>query len=56
MLVKVYAQIGESLGRFERLGRVFAKDHGMQEILAVFYCDILRFHKLAYKSVKRSSM
>ncbi|KEZ39923.1 hypothetical protein SAPIO_CDS8890 [Scedosporium apiospermum] len=51
VLIKSYARIGESLSRFELLGTVFVHNHGFQRILAVFYADILQFHKCAYKFV-----
>jgi hypothetical protein len=49
-----YSQIGHALGRFEILSDAFKSDHGFQQTLAVFYTDILRFHKHAYIFVRRS--
>ncbi|CAI4219289.1 unnamed protein product [Parascedosporium putredinis] len=50
-LIKAYAKIGESLGRFERLRSAFASDLGFQQILAIYYRDIAKFHEHAYKFV-----
>ncbi|KAK6221400.1 hypothetical protein LQW54_001501 [Pestalotiopsis sp. IQ-011] len=54
VLMKGYAKIAESLVRFEILGNAFKDNHGFQETLAVFYSDILHFHKFAYTFVRRS--
>lgn len=35
--------------RFERLGVAFQKDPNFQQVLALFYADILEFHRRAYK-------
>jgi len=51
VLIKAYARIGQSLGRFEKLRQTFADDPSFQEIIAVFYRDIVKFHKCAYKFV-----
>ncbi|EHK42609.1 hypothetical protein TRIATDRAFT_224424, partial [Trichoderma atroviride IMI 206040] len=53
-IIKGYAQLAESLGRFEILDNAFKDDHDFQQVLAVFYADILQFHKHAYKFVRRS--
>lgn len=53
-IIKGYAQLAESLGRFEILDTAFKDNHGFQQTLAVFYADILQFHKHAYKFVRRS--
>ncbi|KAI1748344.1 hypothetical protein F4782DRAFT_534453 [Xylaria castorea] len=54
-IVKAYARIGESLTRFEVLQQSFHQNPAFQQTLAIFYSDILEFHKEAYKSVRRSS-
>ncbi|KAH0531370.1 hypothetical protein TsFJ059_000210 [Trichoderma semiorbis] len=53
-IIKGYSQLAESLGRFELLGNVLIGDSEFQQTLAVFYADILQFHKHAYKFVRRS--
>ncbi|PON29051.1 NACHT domain-containing protein [Trichoderma gamsii] len=53
-IIKGYAQLAESIGRFEILGCAYKDNHNFQETLAVFYADILHFHKNAYKFVRRS--
>ncbi|KAL6835837.1 hypothetical protein J3E69DRAFT_3562 [Trichoderma sp. SZMC 28015] len=53
-IIKGYSQLAESLGRFELLGNTFIRDPDFQQTLAVFYADILQFHKHAYKFVRRS--
>ncbi|KAL7804000.1 hypothetical protein V8C43DRAFT_1900 [Trichoderma afarasin] len=53
-IIKGYSQLAESLGRFEILGNAFIRDPDFQQTLAVFYADILQFHKHAYKFVRRS--
>ncbi|KAI0183060.1 NACHT domain protein [Xylaria flabelliformis] len=54
-IVKAYSRIGESLTRFEALQQSFHQNPAFQQTLAIFYSDILEFHKEAYKSVRRSS-
>lgn len=53
-IIKAYSRIAESLGRFEVLNNAFARDKNFQQTLAVFYADILQFHKHAYKFTQRS--
>ena len=53
-VIKGYSRIAASLGRFKNLSDAFAGDHEFQQTLAVFYADILQFHKHAYKFVRRS--
>ncbi|KAL5089356.1 hypothetical protein Trisim1_005643 [Trichoderma cf. simile WF8] len=54
-IVAAYSQIAESLPRIEMLGEAFGKKVEFQEILAVFYSDILKFHRHAYMFIRRSS-
>ncbi|KAI1273077.1 hypothetical protein F5Y07DRAFT_391555 [Xylaria sp. FL0933] len=54
-IIKAYARIGESLTRFKALQESFHQNAAFQQTLAVFYADILQFHKEAYKSVRRSA-
>ncbi|KAJ4322698.1 hypothetical protein N0V84_004723 [Fusarium piperis] len=53
-IIKGYSSIAESLKRFEILGDAFIREPEFQKTLAVFYADILEFHKHAYKFVRRS--
>lgn len=53
-IIKGYASIADGLGRFRKLSHAFATDVDFQQTLAVFYADILQFHKQAYKFVRRS--
>lgn len=49
-----YARIASNLGRFERLSSEFLTNPEFQQNLAVYYADILQFHKHAYTFVRRS--
>ena len=53
-IIKGYSRMAESLGRFEILSTAFAGTPDFQQTLAVFYADILHFHKHAYKFVRRT--
>ncbi|CAI6339363.1 unnamed protein product [Periconia digitata] len=53
-IIKGYSRISEALGRFEILGEAFRHDTTFQYTLAVYYSDILEFHKHAYRFVRRS--
>ncbi|KAH8690624.1 NACHT domain protein [Talaromyces proteolyticus] len=53
-IVKAYSRIGESLTRFKVLSETFSQNTEFQQTFAVFYVDILQFHKEAYKFVRRS--
>lgn len=53
-LIKGYSRTAASLSRFEILGDAFIGDQDFQQTLAVFYADILQFHKHAYLFVRRS--
>jgi hypothetical protein len=52
-LMKGYARIAAALSRFELLSNTFP-DPDFQHSLAVFYANILQFHKYAYQFVRRS--
>ncbi|TGJ82679.1 hypothetical protein E0Z10_g6084 [Xylaria hypoxylon] len=54
-IVKAYSRIGESLTRFEALQASFHQNPAFQQTLAIFYADILEFHKEAYRSISRKS-
>lgn len=54
-VIKHYSCIGTSLTRFGMLQHTFHGNAEFQNVLAVYYCDILRFHKEAYKFVRRRS-
>ncbi|UZP43119.1 hypothetical protein NXS19_010935 [Fusarium pseudograminearum] len=53
-IIKGYASIAESLKRFEILSDALINGPDFQQTVAVFYADILKFHKHAYKFVRRS--
>ena len=54
-IIKGYSRIAEPLERFSRLGEAFSTNLDFQQTLAIFYADILQFHKNAYKFVRRNS-
>ena len=56
IIIDAYAQIAETLPRFDRLGEAFKANPEFQQVLAVFYADILRFHKEAYIFLRRSGL
>ncbi len=41
--------IGEAMPRFDRLSAAFKDNGDFQQILGLFYSDILEFHGRAYK-------
>jgi hypothetical protein len=55
-IIKAYGRIAESLTRFSFLSHSFSTstDVHMQQVLAVFYADIVKFHKESYQFVRRS--
>ncbi|EAQ87140.1 hypothetical protein CHGG_03759 [Chaetomium globosum CBS 148.51] len=53
-IMKGYSRIASALKRFEILSEAFSRDAGFQKTMAVFYADILQFHKHAYKFVRRN--
>ncbi len=53
-VIKGYSRIAASLERFKILSEAFTGDQDFQQTLAVFYANILQFHKHAYKFVRRS--
>jgi hypothetical protein len=55
LIIKGYSRIAECLSRFAVLNSAFKLNQDFQQTLAVFYADILEFHKHAYKFVRRSS-
>ncbi|KAI1208368.1 uncharacterized protein F4807DRAFT_468625 [Annulohypoxylon truncatum] len=54
-IIKGYSRISESLKRFEVISNAFSNKRDFQQTLAVYYADILEFHKHAYIFVRRSS-
>ncbi|KAK7715789.1 general transcription repressor [Botryosphaeria dothidea] len=48
-LLDSYAQICDTLPRFDRLSVAFKNNVHFQKVLAMFYADILEFHRQAYK-------
>jgi len=55
LIIKGHSRIAKCLGRFAVLQSSFKFNQDFQETLAVFYADILEFHKHAYQFVRRSS-
>ncbi|KAH6681085.1 hypothetical protein F5X68DRAFT_263435 [Plectosphaerella plurivora] len=54
-IIGQYARIGDSLIRFKMLQAAFLSYPEFQQIVAVFYSDILEFNGEAYKFVTRSA-
>ncbi|KAG7294425.1 hypothetical protein NEMBOFW57_004496 [Staphylotrichum longicolle] len=52
-IIKAYSQIAESLGRFQLLEESFKGKPQLYPAFVIFYADILRFHKAAYKFLTR---
>ena len=52
--MKGYSQIAESLVRFSVFDRPYSENTIVQQTLAIFYVDILKFHKEAYRFLRRS--
>ncbi|KAK9414056.1 putative NACHT domain-containing protein [Seiridium unicorne] len=55
VIMNGYSKIAGSLVRFEILEEAFPNNAEFQQTVAVFYADILHFHKFAYSFVRRSS-
>jgi len=55
-IIHAYSRIAESLSKFEILSSSLILSPDFQETLAIFYSDILRFHREAYVFVCRSGM
>ncbi|KAK2007912.1 WD40 repeat-like protein [Colletotrichum eremochloae] len=53
-IIGAYARIAEPLARFKVLHKTFYQSVELQQTFAIFYSDILKFHKEAYKFVRRS--
>ncbi|KXX82673.1 Chaperone protein DnaK [Madurella mycetomatis] len=54
-IITAYSQIAESLGRFQLLERSFDGQPQLYPVFVIYYADILRFHKAAYKFITRRS-
>ncbi|CAI6332928.1 unnamed protein product [Periconia digitata] len=52
-LMAAYARIAENLPRFDRLSNTLKHRAEFQNVLAVYYSDLLEFHHQAYVYVKR---
>ena len=48
-LIDAYAMIGEAMPRFDKLSAAFKNDKEFQQMMGLFYEDILDFHRRAYK-------
>ncbi|KAI8630510.1 hypothetical protein F5Y19DRAFT_48326 [Xylariaceae sp. FL1651] len=53
-IINAYSKIAGSLQRFEILNGAFIGDKDFQQILAIFYADILAFHQHAYVFITRN--
>ncbi|VUC21965.1 unnamed protein product [Clonostachys rosea] len=53
-IIKGYSQIAGPLARFRMLNQTFSNNPQFQHVLALFYADIVSFHKEAYQFVRRS--
>jgi hypothetical protein len=47
-LIDAYVEIADTLPRFDQLSVVFNHSPNFQQILALYYVDILSFHREAY--------
>lgn len=48
-LINAYEEIANALPRFDTLSKTFKERPDFQAVLAGFYCDILDFHRRAYR-------
>jgi len=53
VLIDAYGKIAETLPRFDVLSAVLQDNFNFQATLALFYADILEFHRRAYKFLRR---
>ncbi|KAL7801430.1 hypothetical protein V8C43DRAFT_312589 [Trichoderma afarasin] len=54
-IIKVYSRLAEPLARFSLFDRSFSNNMEVQNTLAVYYSDILKFHGEVYKFVRRNA-
>ncbi|QYS94528.1 hypothetical protein H0G86_001857 [Trichoderma simmonsii] len=54
-IIKVYSKLAEPLARFNLFDRAYSNNVEVQNTLAVYYSDILKFHGEAYKFVRRNA-
>ncbi|KAK4075423.1 transcriptional regulator family: Fungal Specific TF [Trichoderma aggressivum f. europaeum] len=54
-IIKVYSRLAEPLARFRLFDRSFSNNMEVQNTLAVYYSDILKFHGEVYKFVRRNA-
>lgn len=52
-LLEAYDRIAETLPRLDRLANTFKNNPTLLTKLALYYADVLEFHRRAYKFVKR---
>ncbi|KAL9072734.1 MAG: hypothetical protein Q9157_004994 [Trypethelium eluteriae] len=48
-----YKDIAQTLPRFDRLSATFKAEPDFQHVLAVFYADVVEFHRRSYQFVRR---
>lgn len=53
-LLDAYQQLAGAMPNFSRVQRRFESDSSYPELLAMFYSDILEFHREAYKIFRRN--
>ncbi|KAL6830834.1 hypothetical protein J3E69DRAFT_203459 [Trichoderma sp. SZMC 28015] len=54
-IIKVYSRLAEPLTRFSLFDRSFSNNVEVQNTLAVYYSDILKFHGEVYKFIRRNA-
>ncbi|KAL7814679.1 hypothetical protein V8C44DRAFT_325861 [Trichoderma aethiopicum] len=54
-IIKIYSRLSEPLTRFSFVQQPFSNNLEVQNALAVYYSDILRFHAEAYNFVRRNA-
>ena len=52
-LIEAYGKIAETLSRLEKLSDAFSDNSAFLGKMALYYADILEFHRRAYKFVRR---
>lgn len=55
-LIDAYGRIAETMPRLNHLGGAFKDSPALLTKLALYYVDVLEFHRRAYKFVRRKCM
>ncbi|KAF2233474.1 hypothetical protein EV356DRAFT_503548 [Viridothelium virens] len=53
LIISAYKDIAQTLPRFDRLSATFKAEPDFQHVLAVFYADVVEFHRRSYQFVRR---